>query len=265
MRKIFIPATFIIAGALAFTVTFLQTLKLTKLDAENAIWSSFSYAAYAGPTSKTWHSFSAPVRVAMVKEIGAFAKAYSRSEDFKNRYAGYREEQKPPPPAPLVPVEELKNRQRADLQKSLKESEEAMKTATGETKKVYETFIQDIKQQLKMVDDPNNEMYSKEMDDMMLKSKAEEMREHQTNVATWEKEYPVSPAEMIKSRLTYFLQLSATVDFNAKLGPGEGGLKIFLSKAYEDKPSDWKLIFRAGKESTDAARAVATQWLGEIK
>ena len=116
-----------------------------------------------------------------------------------------------------------------------------------------------------MVDDPNNQMSSKEMDDMMLKSKAEEMREHQTNVATWEKEYPVSPAEMIKSRLTYFLQLSATVDFNAKLGPGENGLKIFLNKAYEDKPSDWKLIFRAGKESTDAARAVATQWLGEMK
>ena len=129
MKKIFIPAIFILTGALAFTATFLQTLKLTKEDAENAIWSSFSYGAYAGPTSDTWHSFSASVRVGMVKEIGAFAKAYSRSEDFKNRYAGYREEQKPPSPAPLVPVEELKRRQRADLQKSLKDSEEALKAA----------------------------------------------------------------------------------------------------------------------------------------
>ena len=92
------------------------------------------------------------------------------------------------------------------------------------------------------------------------------MKDQQNGVAKWEKENPVLPHDLIKERLTYFLQLSSTVDFNAKLvlGPYKK-MMVFVNEEYESKDSDWKYIFRSGREATDAARAVATQWLGEIK
>jgi hypothetical protein len=40
---------------------------------------------------------------------------------------------------------------------------------------------------------------------------------------------------------------------------------VFVNPEYERKPSDWKFIFRSGKESSDAARVVATQWLAGLK
>ena len=70
---------------------------------------------------------------------------------------------------------------------------------------------------------------------------------------------------MIKDQLNHFLQVSSTVDFSAKLQKNEYGSMVFVNPDYEDKPSEWKLIYRAGKEGTDAARQVATQWLSELK
>ena len=74
MKKILIAIIAIIA--LAATEGFLTTLNITKGKAHMAIWDSFSYGNYAGPTAKTYHSFAIPLRVAMVKEIGSFAIAY---------------------------------------------------------------------------------------------------------------------------------------------------------------------------------------------
>jgi len=34
---------------------------------------------------------------------------------------------------------------------------------------------------------------------------------------------------------------------------------------YEKKSKEWKLAFRAGKETTDAIRTIAQKWLQEIK
>ena len=40
---------------------------------------------------------------------------------------------------------------------------------------------------------------------------------------------------------------------------------MFADAALESKPKEWKLCFRAGKPSTDAARAFAQKWLGDLK
>lgn len=86
MKKIIIPAFALLALAFSLAEGFLQTLEMTKETAENAIWNSFSYGSFSAPTSKTYHEFAVPLRLAMVKEIGAFAKTYTRSEDFKSKY-----------------------------------------------------------------------------------------------------------------------------------------------------------------------------------
>jgi hypothetical protein len=265
MKKFYLFGWLLLLTATAFTASFLETLKLAKTDAESGIWNSFSYGSYAGPMSNTWHNLAVPMRVSLVREIGAFARSYARSEDFASRYAEYRENQKPSAPQPFTGVEGIRKEQREQFTRSIRESKVSLQGQTGEVRKMLEDGIKAMEKALKDLDDPNNPLLSKEMNDMMKQSWDQEQVEYKRAVAAWEKEYPVSPQVLVKKRLAYFLELSATVDFSAKLGKGEEGKMVFLNPQYEAKPYDWKLIYRCGKESVDAARSVAQQWLTEIK
>ncbi|MBL7851610.1 MAG: hypothetical protein JNN04_11960 [Cyclobacteriaceae bacterium] len=257
----------VMAGLLAFTFTasFLETLKIEKADAESAIWRSFSYGSYGGPMSAAWHNFAVPARVTMVKEIGSFARTYSRSDDFKKRYAEYREQQKPSAPAPFVGVEGLKKQQREELTKSIREAKEAMKSVSGEARKGMEEGVKAMEDVLKELNNPDNPMYSAEVNNMLKQGWDQENQAYQQALQAWKTEWPESPNQLIRNRLNYFLELSATVDFGAKLGKGPNGKMVFLNPAYESKPSDWKLLYRCGKESVEAARGVAKEWLVELK
>jgi hypothetical protein len=265
MKKLIIPGMAVLALAFTLSEDFLKTLDLSKEYAENSVWYSFSTGSYNGPASKTYHNFAVPVRVSMVKEIGAWAKAYTRSDDFKKKYAGYRDDKKPSPPDPLVPLAEQRKQARENIQKTLTETEANIKKATGETKKALENILPMFKDQLKQIDDPKNPMYGPEMEAMQKQGHDMQVKAYQDDLKKWEKEYPATADAMIKSTLKYFLDLSATVDFSAKLKKGQDDKMIFVNPEYENKPSDWKYIYRSGKESTDAARAIATQWLGEMK
>src|SRR5262245_44687688 len=106
MKKSFL---FLCLAIMAFTFAgFLEQLQMSKSDAEAYIWQSFSNGTYSGMTNTKWHEFPVSVRVAMIKEIGAFAKTYTQSEDFKRRYAEYREERKPTPPVPPKSMETMR-------------------------------------------------------------------------------------------------------------------------------------------------------------
>lgn len=80
------------------------------------------------------------------------------------------------------------------------------------------------------------------------------------NKAEDEKKYPSDPREMIRKRLQEFLDLSATVDFDATTVSGR-----FENPAYEAKSNQWKMCYRAGKPVVEAARAEAQAWLGELQ
>lgn len=69
-----------------------------------------------------------------------------------------------------------------------------------------------------------------------------------------------NPDVTIRRRLEAFLEMSATVDFDAKL---EG--RQFADPEYEAKPSEWKMCFRAGREATMAAREEAEAWIKELE
>lgn len=74
-----------------------------------------------------------------------------------------------------------------------------------------------------------------------------------------EKKYPSDPDELVKKRLTDFLAISATVDFDAELNGGR-----FVNPEYEKKSPDWKMCYRAGKDVVEAARVEAQKWLDEL-
>jgi hypothetical protein len=75
-----------------------------------------------------------------------------------------------------------------------------------------------------------------------------------------EKLYPVEPDDMIKKRLADFLEISATVDFDAEVNSGQ-----FVNQEYQKKSNWWKMCYRAGKDVVNAAREEAESWLKELK
>ncbi|HCV43019.1 MAG TPA: hypothetical protein DGH68_06010 [Bacteroidetes bacterium] len=154
--------------------------------------------------------------------------------------------------------------QKEQLQKSIRETEAGMKSVPADQQEMMRGIVTTLKEQLKTLDDPNNPMFSKQMEEMVQQSYASQMEEHKNNLARWGKEYPLTPKEMIKRWLTEFLEVSKDIDFNAKLISGDGGKRRFANPEYERKPDNWKRCYRAGKETIEAGRASAKQWLEEL-
>jgi hypothetical protein len=75
-----------------------------------------------------------------------------------------------------------------------------------------------------------------------------------------EKKYPQDPTDMIRKRLTDFLAISSTVDFDAALTSA----RTFVKPEYEKKSSEWKMCYRAGRSVVEAARVEAQKWLDEL-
>jgi hypothetical protein len=82
----------------------------------------------------------------------------------------------------------------------------------------------------------------------------------QLNKGDDEKRYPSDAKELIKQRLSEFLEVSATVDFEAQLNG-----RMFANPTYESKSQQWKMCYRAGKQVVAAAREEAQAWLKELE
>jgi len=271
-RTLFVTlAALVTLSVSAFTLLGIQTISsLERLGipadvTKQCVWSSFSggYLSYPNPTKLK--QIATGERAAVVREVFEFAKRYTQSEDFKKQYLEYREGKKPTPPEAPKSMDEQRKTQKADLQKSLKEAEQNMKKAPADQKEIYKGVVDMLKEQLTQIGDPNNPMYSKDMEAMMKQSYDAEMVEYKNKVVEWESEYPTNPTLMIKTWLTEFLEISKDVDFNAALKQGKFDKKEFVNPDYEGKSANWKMCYRAGKETVQAGRAAAQQWLKELK
>ncbi len=244
---------------------FLKQLGVPEFQARDYIWSSFSGMYFSYPMNNQIRHTAAGQRASLVREIGAYAKAYTQSGDFKTKYLENRENAKPTPPEPPKSVEQQRKEQKENLQTALHETEESMKTMTPDLQATMKDVVKMYKEQLKSLDDPNNPIFSQQMADMWRQSHEQAMKDYKEKLAKWEKDYPMSPNRMVKQWLTKFFDESNNVDFNAKLIDGDYGKKMFAKTGYERKPSNWKMCFRAGLETVEAGRTFAQQWLAELK
>lgn len=245
---------------------FLKLIGITDKDAQYHVSSSLEGGYLSIPNSTLLKKTAVAERAALMRQIGEYAKAYTRSEGFKRWYeAEVRQRNKPTPPDPPVPMEQQKKEQRESLQKSISEMEANLKTMPADMRAQMKPVVESVQEQLKMVDDPNNYMYSKDMERMHLQNYTSQMASHRAELAEWEKQYPPSPDLLVKQRLKEFLEASRDVDYAATLVPGRNGKMVFARNDYEGKPHDWKLCYRAGKEPVEAARLFATEWLAELK
>jgi hypothetical protein len=242
----------------------LQQLGIPETLAKDCVWSSLSGASFSYPHTPRLVQTPKGERAAIIQRIGIFAKSYSQSEEFRQRYLEDRESRKPSPPDAPRSMEVLRKEQKEQLQKSIAETETNVKSMPAEQREMMKEVIKTLEEQLKSLNDPNNPMYSKEVEAMQKQGYDAEMIEYRRKVEQWENDYPANPAPMLKRTLSQFLDVSKDVDFNAALvTTGQGG-RAFAKPEYESKPSTWKLCFRAGRETVEAARSFAKEWLKEL-
>jgi hypothetical protein len=109
-------------------------------------------------------------------------------------------------------------------------------------------------------------MYNPEMDVYMQQAYDQQLEQHKKDIADWEAKYSANnPKLIIESWLENFLEQTKDVDFKAQTATDEKGRTLFVKQEYERKNNLWKLCYRGGKETTDAARNFAQAWLNELK
>jgi len=246
------------------TIKSLDKVGVSDDEVRRCIWNSFSGGYLSLPPTAKLKLVLASDRAAAVRDIVAYAKNYSKSEEFKKNYLEYREQKKPSPPEKPKSVAEMRKEQKAQLQQGLKEAQENVKKAPAEQKEIFKGVIDMYKEQLKQVDDPNNPMFTKDMDAMMQQGYAMQLDAHKQQVAEWEQQYPPNSSWMVRKWLQEFLQVSSDVDFGAALKDGKEGKKVFVNSAYEAKSDKWKMCYRAGKETVETGRDEAQKWLKEF-
>ena len=146
--------------------------------------------------------------------------------------------------------------------KQLEEMKANVAKMSPDMQKQMAPTIQMLEAQLKQqASDPQQQAMMKQM----YEAKATgDQEQYQKDLAKWSSDYPEQPNGLVARRLKDFLALTADIDFDAKLQDSGGGKKNFANSEYEQKDSNWKLCYRAGREPVAAARAAAQDWLSQL-
>jgi hypothetical protein len=236
----------------------LQDLSVREADAKDGFFSSLwdgSPDIRAG--QKVFKAAAPDRRAAIVNALGSFVKAYTRTPLFRERYAKYWEANRPrPPDAP----ESVADRRKA-AEASLREMEDSIKDLPPELRKQMEESVKALKAQQEEI---RKDAETQAILEQGVKAEREEgERQYQERLKEYDTEHPKDPDAMIARRLREFLDLSASVNFDAKVVK-RGDLMRFEKTEDEERSNEWKLCYRAGREATAAARAFAAAWLKEL-
>ncbi len=172
-------------------------------------------------------------KAAAAIELCEYVKKYVNSIEFANEYAKLREE--------AMPLTD-KGMTLANLKRNSEVHRKNIKNYPNDTKYVAEQ--------------------QKELDtnDKKIATLVEAAKKPFPGKDAWLKAYPTDPAVVVKTRLQEYLQIVATVDFNAKI-TGTGKKQTFVNPVYEKKSLKWKAIYRAGKEVNDIVTLFVKDWL----
>jgi hypothetical protein len=192
-----------------------------------------------------------------------WAKAYTESPAFKADYDKRRADARPTAPESKGSADSQYSKQLEEQRKALEQMKKNVASMSADMQKQMEPVIKQMEETInKTANDP-------QMTALMKKSYTAQAKDdqerYQKDLATHEKEFPADPKVLIEKRLRDFIALSSDVNFDAKLVSDGGGRMRFADQQYESKSDQWKLLYRAGKEPTDAARVFATNWLKQLE
>jgi len=234
-------------------------------DAKQDIYISFFNSAFQYPKNKIIKGLTFPRSAEVAKDVLAYCKSYLLSPEFRKLYQQRLDALRPVFDEDKNDPEKYMKKRAEEIRKSIKETEESLKHPFDDKlKKVLEQSVVTYKAQLKSYTDPSDPTYASNLKYLQA-SYDREMNTYKERLDKFNKEYPANPNDMIKIRLQKFLDLSASVDYNAELKTGNGGWKVFVNPDYEHQSNEWKACYRAGKETVDAIRAEVTKYLKELK
>ena len=239
----------------------LSDLGVTPLAAKVAVDSVMSRGvANPGLPTKAFTLLPASARAQMASAGVAWLKTYTASPEFLTQYAQVRAAHKPSAPQfDGSPADELKKADEEQARQA-EESKQAIATLPADQRaQVLEALKAAQEQAAKM----NTPEMRKQRLDAIAAERATRTQDYQQALSTWTADYPDIPTPLVAKRLREFLAISGDVDFGAAL-TSRNGKMVFENPAYEEKPAQWKLCYRAGKEATAAARAAVQAWLDEL-
>ncbi|HYC29856.1 MAG TPA: hypothetical protein VEB42_13580 [Chitinophagaceae bacterium] len=258
-----------IGGTLAFRTAEVyndiwQQLGISKVKGTENIKESFlnGYFNYYG--AEKAKNILAGNRAAVAMDLMVYAKQQVSSPAFQKDYEAMRNGAKPiaPEGSPRT-KEEIRKEKIEELEKSIKESKDIVKQMP-DMAKVMQPTIDMLQKTLKEYKEQPNHQHIQAFYQGEVYEFEQRKRDFEADTESWKSDYPADHKEVIKKRLQEFVSLAKTVDFNAELKT-VNGKKVFVNREYEGKPSDWKQIFRAGREVIEPAIAFAEKWIQELK
>lgn len=242
--------------------TLWQQLGLSQQQGTEQIRQSFAagYSNFYGVRNAK--NIAAGNRAAVAKSLFQFTKTYISSAEFKNYYAKERAASKPIAPEPAKTKETIRNEMIAEQEKSIRDMEKAMATMAADMKKALQPSLDQGKKTLEAYKQTDNKIVDIRYQGEINRYNYDKDR-YDKNMADWEKNFPAELNQLISIRLQKYLDLAATVDFDAELVL-KNGKKKFVNPAYESKHNDWKTIFRAGKDVYQAIKPLAEQWMNTL-
>lgn len=238
-----------------------QQLGISKTRGEENIKNSFlnGYFHYWG--AEKAKNILVGDRAAVARDLMSYVKQQVNSPAFIKEYQTMRQQAKPVEPTGQARTKEaIRQEKIAEMEKGIKESE-ALVAKMPEMAKTMESTIEMFKNNLKEYKDSNSTLIQMFYDGEVFQHEQNKKR-YEEDLVKWQKDFPADCKQMIRARLAEFVSLAKTVDFNAELKL-VNGKKKFVNPKYEAKPSDWKQIFRAGKEVIQPAIAFAEAWMKE--
>jgi hypothetical protein len=213
------------------------------------------------PARQAFKAAAPAARAALVKTAITWARAYTESAGFKEQWAKERAAAAPVAPKPKDVNTELA-RMKAEQRKGIEDAKKNLDKMPAELRAQLGATVKQMEAESAKRDaDPQ---FAAMMRQSIEGQNAADQQHHQEAVAKHAQRYPADPNALIAQRLRQFLQASQDVDFGAALVAGPGGRQRFANAAYESKPAEWKLCFRAGKDAVAAARDAAQAWLGAL-
>ncbi|HEX7150366.1 MAG TPA: hypothetical protein VF618_02685 [Thermoanaerobaculia bacterium] len=221
----------------------------------DAVWSLSSGQVSVGDAKRAFKAAAPAARATLVQGALTWVKAYTQTPEFAKAYAASREEAKPQAPEHTSVDAQIK----ADIagqKEYVAQLKKDLAAAAAYAKADYRESVRQAEERLK-------EMQTADYREEVKSNLEGSLEAYRDQMNTWNTDYPADPKVQLRKRIQEFLTESANVDFNAKLVQ-KGRKMQFANAAYEDKPGEWKMCFRAGKEATTAARTFAAQWYREL-
>jgi hypothetical protein len=250
------------AGAASAAQSITAQLGITEGRAREAVFDSFvSGAVSIAGKADVFTAASPQARVAIVNAALTIARAFTESAEFPKRYADHREANGPDPLPPATTADEVLAKQRANFEAQV---EGMRKQFTEVTPAQRETLEQGFDTMRARFTEMEKGDVKSELEAALKEQRVAQVRAHEAAMKELDAVYPADPRALVANRLRKFLDLSKDIDFTAQLVERDKKMR-FANAALEGRPAEWKMLFRAGKPATDAARAFAQKWLADLK